>query len=371
MNKTCCIGGDVSIQFPYLWEFFSSKFKLKSGLCFDKIEDFLNESPDVEYVFLTQNSPSSYLVCHLNKCGYELSSKLTRAARSIALLENNPCNYFPYYGLVFVKSKPFVPKQDAVITWAGGEEFCKLPTVKAFVNSLNSCGFNGDKLVFTHDMSIEIREYFETNDFKVVDFNPNEFEWVLRDRFFAWYQFLTTVNYRYVCLLDCKDIIFQKNPIEFLEQTNKKLYFVGEGKLHSECSWNSNDQNNCQHSSVSKLKFPFDDWEVICGGTILGIADNIKKLIIQIWSTTFMTKSCTDQAVLNLIYQLFYRNDPDSFFADPRTCNLCVTADLPKNPLPVVKDDVFYHSIIDEPYYFYHQYDRIPNTKNILVKKYT
>jgi hypothetical protein len=324
-----------------------------------------------KYVFFTPTRHETSYWCYwFNQYGLELSPKLTRMARTVASLEDHK-NNFAQKGLVFVPRTDFSLKTDAVLTWASGKDFCKLPSLKVFVNSLNSCGFNGDKLVFTHDMEIEFREYLEDRGFKVIDVLPSEVNLVVRDRFLAWHRHLCKVSYRYVMLMDFKDVCFQRNPIEYLAKSQQTgLWFVSEGKLHEDCDWNSKDQAVLQNYSLKPKNFVVPDtvwkkWDVICGGTILGLADSVKNLILSVWSMNVGTH-CTDQAVLNYIYHTFYHLENNVAVADPQFCPLVVTADLPSKPSPTYSHGRIYHSLLDEQYYVWHQWDRTPYARWIL-----
>lgn len=335
-----------------------------------------------KYIFLTHAVPgqggynhvnlqnASYWISKLAPYGYKLRAKSTRICKELCFFEpiNPTCNHFYNNGLVFVrediieKSYPKPQSNSAIITWASGKEFCKHPGIKVYVNSLNTCGYHGHKLVFTHDMDIDTREYFEQNNFEVVDIDPNNCKWVVRDRFLAWYKFLENKNYFYVGLFDCKDVVFQENPL--LNPCG--LTLISEGKTHSECDWNTKDQsylriNNCFEN------VPFADEPVICAGTILGDLQYVKNLCLNLWIGTTLSGKCTDQAVLNYLHQFVYKN---SCLANPIYDNICLTADLPKSHPPIIKDGIFCNSLNGKPYQIYHQYDRVPENKKIIYERY-
>ncbi len=305
---------------------------------------------------------SSYWINFFNLHGYELDVQKTRMTKRLALVER-VISHYSRSGMVFVKKQNPTPKQDAVITWAAGEKFCQQDSLHVFVDSVNSCGFQGDKIVFTNDMTIEAREYFYKNDFQIIDVNPQDVKWIVRDRFLFWYKHLCNSNYRYVILLDSKDVLFQRNPIEYLENTNKSLYFVGEGKKHKDCDWNTTDQKYLQEKTANQ---DYQDWEVICAGTILGKQEAVKNLIANIWSSTLMRTTCTDQAIYNFLYQNIYKYDSNSIFVNPNDSCLCATADLPLGK-QILKDGCVYNSE-SEKYFLWHQWDRLDYKKEVIAK---
>ena len=312
---------------------------------------------------------SSYWIMQMEKYGYALSPQITRMLRTIAAFEcSAESNHFFHHGLVFVKKEVKIKAKDAIITWCSGKEFCKNPGIKVFVNSIKSSNTNADKFVFTHDMEMEDREYFSNEGFEVIDCNPDEIQLVVRDRFYVWSKYLFKNDYRYVALLDCKDVIIQSNPFEFLEKKpEKKLFFIGEGKKHKDCEWNTQDQIKLQQNTKN-FKLDFNDWEVICAGTILGYSQDVRELIKQIWSTTLMSNTpCSDQSVLNFLYNLFYK---EKYFelADPTVYNLCATADLPHENQPYMADGFLYHNSLKEKYFLFHQWDRTKYKLELLEK---
>lgn len=333
-----------------------------------------------KYLFITHAVPgqggynhvnlqsASYWIEKLSHYGYKLRAKSTRMYRDLCYFEPiHPCyNHFCNNGLVFVredilpKNKPI--SNSAIITWASGRDFCKNPGIKVYVNSLNTCGYRGHKIVFTHDMDMEIREYFEQNDFEIVDVDPNNCKWIMRDRFLAWYKFLENKNYFYVGLFDCKDVVFQEDPLV----TCCGLTLISEGKTHAECDWNTKDQSYLRSNNCFE-NVPFADEPVICAGTILGGLEYVKNLCVNIWTGTALSGKCTDQAVLNYLHQFVYKN---SCLSNPIYDNICLTADLPKSHPPIVKDGVFCNSLNGKPYQIYHQYDRVPENKKIIYERY-
>lgn len=333
-----------------------------------------------KYVFLTHATPGqggyhhvnlqhpSYWISKFYEYGYVLSAKSTRQLRELAFFENiiPQYNHFCNHGLVFIR-KDLVKKEtpqynSAAITWASGKEFCKNPGIKVYVNSLNRC-YQGHKIVFTHDMEIDVREYFEKNNFEIIDVNPNECKWVVRDRFLAWSKFLQKNNFSHVGLFDCKDVVFQADPLLVW----RGLTLISEGKNHKDCEWNTQDQNNLRKLNHFSNCYEFEDDPVICAGTIIGDKEIISNLCAIIWSTTCMAGGCTDQAVLNFLHKTIYFNVS---LSDPVLDNVCLTADLPKESPPILIDGLFCNALTLKPYHIYHQYDRVPENKKIIYERY-
>lgn len=343
------------------------------------VNNFINTiiDSDAEYVFLTHAVPGqggyhhvnlqhpSYWIVKMNEANYELDPVLTRMARSIAYMENiNPIyNHFYNHGLIFKKKKDIKIKKNAIFTWMSGKEFCKNDGIKVFVNSLNKTDYDGDKIVFTHDMDIDIREFLIKNDFKIVDVNPNECTWVVRDRFLFWYRYLCYNKYSYVGLFDSKDVVFQENP---MKSTTLRLALVSECKKHKDCDWNMQDQSRLQKDIPLPLwKDKYQEEDVICAGTILGDRIDILSLCAAIWAGTATSCKATDQAVLNFLARtLFERNA--SILTSYLTTN---DRDNNENDVKII-DGEFYSSKHNFKYDFIHQYDRVEEYKKIVFERY-
>jgi hypothetical protein len=113
--------------------------------------------------------------------------------------------------------------------------------LKFWVNSINKCGFKGDKVMVAFNISFETIEKLTQAGFQVVlpgkkDEASGQFVYqsnlpIHVERFIHIYNYLETHDdYRYVITTDVKDVIFQKNPITFLEERlgDKNLMFASE-----------------------------------------------------------------------------------------------------------------------------------------------
>lgn len=255
--------------------------------------------------------------------------------------------------------------KQAVITWISGEKFYVNPSLDVFHNSLIESGFDGRKIVFTNDMNLSYRQYLSKMGYEIIDVNPFDSRIIVRDRFLAWYKFLIKSDLEFVYLLDVKDVVFQAFP----KINQEKIFLVGEGKPHSQCSWNIGDQTALQKRTQFTCQFL--DWEVLCGGTIFGNVSKLKNFLLQIWTLGAFASSNyggSDQAIINYLYHNFFKDDSDFEIIDPRISSLVATADLPYDPKPVFKDGKLFHSVLNEPYSIWHQWDRTEDKYQILEK---
>jgi hypothetical protein len=221
-------------------------------------------------------------------------------------------------------------------------------------------------------MAMDDREYIESQGLQIVDVNPSDVKTIVHDRFKTWADYLGKHKYRYIGLMDIKDVVFQRNPISEFESLNCSICLISEGKKHYECNWNSEEQEKMQ-SRMKDFKLSYEDWEVINGGTILGHAENIKQLAMQIWAASLMGRDLlnySDQAILNYLIRAFPNNY--CYVIDPRYENMAVTADLPKDVPdgPYFQDGLILNGRTRMPYCIFHQWDRVPGIKEKILEEY-
>lgn len=342
---------------------------------------FLNSS--AKYIVLTHALPnqggyhhvnlqkSSYWIDKISSLGYTLDPTLSRQLRIVARLENIQVihNHFYNTGLVFVRNDLINKEKKnhsntAILTWMSGDSFCKNEGIKVFVNSLNDIQYNGHKIVFTHDMNLETREYLYKHEFEIIDVNPNHVNYLIKDRHLHYFNFLNKKDYQYVGLVDCKDVLFQGNPLESMTP----LLFVSEGKKHKDCSWNTRDQLNFQKEIILFKNHSIENWDVICGGTIFGQTNEVKTLCLSLWSLcNNTTANCTDQAALNYLYNNVYYKYCKT---DPYKDNFVCTANLPIDQQPLLIDGLYCNAVTKKPYLIYHQYDRVESAKKFIYESY-
>lgn len=95
-----------------------------------------------------------------------------------------------------------------------------------YVESINRCGFGGDKIMVVFDVSLETIEYLKSNGWEV--YQSELHGHIHMYRLITMYLTLSQLNrnYRYVITTDVRDVVFQKNPSEYLETNLKKKILV-------------------------------------------------------------------------------------------------------------------------------------------------
>jgi hypothetical protein len=267
-------------------------------------------------------------------------------------------------------------KNNLIVTWLSGET-ASSKEASVFFNSLDKLNYQGDKIVFTDNLSSEFRTKIEALNWKVVDVvSPSEqiedpvqaYYFLLQNRWFVYGNYLNSVGiplYDNVVITDSRDVLFQN--LDFLDKSYDKVQLICEGMRHFQCAWNQGDQLALQFHLPERLNFM--DWPVLNGGFQVGNYLRMRDLCSTMSLSCMMTwpkdtPCChTDQAVLNLMYNPFGQNS--SVIVHPQDNTLCLTGEAVKRGF--VKIGVDCKSYTD--YSVFHQWDRT-EFKDEIIDKY-
>ena len=271
--------------------------------------------------------------------------------------------------------------------------------IKCWVNSLDRCGFNGDKVMICYNIGYDVVKELKKRDYKVLGFidNPEQkrleyddvdFNICLQRFYDIWAFFNNTLkdDYRYLIAADVKDVIFQTNPSEWLERNigDKKINVGSESLHYRNEPWG---RKNLKKSFGKAIYDMNCDNLIFNAGTVAGECKTMIDLFLNIYM--FCGRSpvhipgrsdTPDQAALNVLLNLQPYKAITNFTMseDGYAAQLGTTA----NPeiieyfkpflvekTPVMIDDLVCTSI-GKPFCLVHQYDRVPEWKKILEEKY-
>jgi len=196
--------------------------------------------------------------------------------------------------------------KDLVIGCSHGYSWKNL---KFWIKSINASGFVGDKVLIVKDCSEDTIRSVEEHGFKVIkadqsiikNSRASELMPIHVERFIYIYDFLKNNNYRYVITTDVRDVIFQKNPIEFIEQKieNKNLLFCSESMLFKDEVWNN---KNLHKTFGQYLYEDFKDKEIFNVGILAGRNAAVRDICLNIFIASYRggTPIC-DQSSFNLL----------------------------------------------------------------------
>ena len=276
--------------------------------------------------------------------------------------------------------------KDLIVGCATNYDWSKL---KYWVNSINRSGFEGDKVLILMNCDKDTVEKISDSGFSIIAFNQdangnlsyNSNMMVHVERFFHIYQLLKDNQYRFVITTDVKDVVFQKNPSEWLENNftdNDDLVFSSESMKYKDEPWGN---QNLLETFGSQIYEDFKNHTIFNVGVLAGRGYAMKDLMMNIFASCLHRpiKIC-DQSTFNFLISQhpYLKTSKYTKSEDGWACQLGTTADPSKieqfrpfllEPSPKMEDDKVVTSTGIE-YTIVHQYDRVPEWKKIIEAKY-
>ena len=248
--------------------------------------------------------------------------------------------------------------------------------IRPYVESIEQSGFNGGKVMLVYDVPSETIEYLKSKGWEL--YGGDLQQHIILQRFRDAYKLLETYIDETIIWTDVKDVIFQKDPTEWLEKNMK-----GEILAFSECVTFKDDDWAVVNAGTS---FPME-WEWLqhkvsyCAGTIVGKGYALKDLFIEIyrWSlTTANPGQLSDQAAYNVLINLNhfkeniqFVNQEEGFATQLGTVLIKKEhfGDKLLEPTPIYSQEKFFNQEGDE-FVIVHQYDRHLEIKELIYQKY-
>ena len=246
--------------------------------------------------------------------------------------------------------------------------------IKPFVESIERSGFSGDKLMLVYEITQDTIEYLNSKGWTLIQSEPQQH--IILQRFRDMYQVLHQYETDVIIWVDVKDIVFQKDPTEWLNKNmNKDILAFSESLKFGDEEWARLNAGT---------SFPMEwDWlqneEIHCAGTIVGKKEAIRDLFISIyrWSlTTSNQEQLADQAAYNILIRLHQFKDIVQFvkqqegFAAQLHLKLKKGGNLPYTEELVTIDGDEVKNSKGELFTLVHQYDRNEELKKLIENKY-
>ena len=294
-------------------------------------------------------------------------------------------------------------KDDLII---GGASNYSWDDLKYWVNSIKATGFRGDIVIVATNISAETIDKLTSMNVKVSAYGNQTKDGGFElkntmaphvERFFWLWNHLRTENkYRYVVVTDTRDVIFQKNPIPFMEEYCKlrPLLASAEGLLYKDEPWG---YQNAKETFGPFFNEMLKDTMICNVGTIAGKASFVRDMLLMIFQMSLNRPiHIVDQAVYNFLLNLQPYVSQTAVMDNglPWAIQLGTTkyaveagaGDIGKK----VGNDPSYMAIYEatykdsqpviegskvttpkgEEYCIVHQYDRVPSLLTEVVKKY-
>lgn len=202
-------------------------------------------------------------------------------------------------------------------------------------------------------------------------------------RFLPMYEYLYNnyKNYRYVVSTDVKDVIFQSDPFIWLQDNlgTKKLVAGSEALKYCDEPWGNDNLRSTYGDYVFDR---FAQNPIYNVGTLGGHAEYMKDLFFSLFYNSIGRPiPIVDQAVFNIMIQTLPYKDSVLFAEQSKgwACQAGTVADPAKmayfrpNLLeaePVWRDGKVYTNQ-GKLFTIVHQYDRVPEWRNIILEEYT
>ena len=246
--------------------------------------------------------------------------------------------------------------------------------IRPFVESINRSGYKGEKLMLVYDVSVEVINYLDANGWLIVQGVPQQH--IILQRFRDMYALLSQYETDVIIWVDVKDIIFQKDPTEWLNMwMQRDILAFSESLKFGDEEWARLNAGTSFPMEWESLQHE----EIYCAGTIVGKREAIRDLFIDIyrWSlTTANPQQLADQAAYNILIHMHQWKDKVQYvkqqegFAAQLHLKLKKGDTLPYTEvLPTIDGDEIKNSK-GELYTLVHQYDRNEELKKIIENKY-
>lgn len=293
-------------------------------------------------------------------------------------------------------------EKDLII---GGASNYTWDHLKYWVNSIKRTGFKGDIVLVVTNMSTDTMNKLVNEGVKLYAYGTRTEDGIVNntknaphvERFIHIWNYLhTNEDYRFVTVTDTRDVIFQRDPSEFLEKNTfgKTIVASSECMFYKDEPWNN--QNIAE--TFGQFLYPtFREYTICNVGVISGFYDEVKDLLLFLFQQSINRPiPIVDQAVYNfIINQLPFKSEvliatnelawaaqlgvtKNAIEAGAGDIGMSVRQNpsLLEEYIKVYKDeqplieDAIVKNHNGEEFHIVHQWDRIPSLKEKIEKYY-
>jgi len=261
-------------------------------------------------------------------------------------------------------------KQNLIMTYLHGNDCMHMLETELYLQSLSRLK-NCVKAVFVNDVNDGNIEILSRIYDIIIPDNENPelahlsiYKWLCEH----------VDEYEYVINTDLRDVIFQRDPFEFLKaHPEKNMFFTLEGMTiqESECNriWHQWYRNNIRFHKEEYL-----DSYVINGGVWGGKIEQVMSFCLFIFTQVNMISRAPiiNQQSMGYLYK-FWKMNPQVMMCHPYEDVFCCTGEAIKydNIDVYFNEDNIACNKDGEPYYIFHQWDRTEVAQKLLEKQYT
>jgi len=263
--------------------------------------------------------------------------------------------------------------------------------IKYWANSIERSGFTGDKAVIVYNSDRNTVQQLLSRDFKVMAFYQDSVSgncfWphdlvIVVERFFHLWQFLDQIpdnTYRWIISTDVKDVVFQRNPSEWLQNhvDNSDLVASCESLRYQNEPWGADNLQGSYPMIWPRIK----NQPIWNCGVQAGRQQAIRELWLNIWLLCKAAgRSNPDQAAYNLLLntKAWDSITKKTMSEDGWAAQVGTTVDPTKitefrpnllEPEPIWDGQQCLTSM-KQPHVVLHQWDRIATWKTAIEQRY-
>jgi hypothetical protein len=267
-------------------------------------------------------------------------------------------------------------------------------TIKPWVNSLDRCGFVGKKVVLCYNINADVIEELKSRNYTILAFKLDEqgnavynggkpFSIVV-ERFFHLWAMLSPLKGRFRNLIhtDVKDVIFQKNPSEYIGDFGPRIIAASESIKYKDENWG---RENIRQAFGDVVYEAHKENVIVNAGTLSGDFSTLVDFFLNVYMVSCGSKIHNpDQAAVNILlsklpYTSITHVSPPS---EGWACQAGTTNDPNKieEYLPKLVDkndaksylgsDGLIHNYLGIPFWLVHQWDRVPEWSEFVLGEY-
>ncbi len=278
--------------------------------------------------------------------------------------------------------------KDLIIGCSTNYDWSKL---KYWINSINKSGFTGHKVMILMNCDFETAKKVSEAGFEIIGFSQDQNKNLAYsssipvhvERFIHIYNYLSRNEFRYVITTDVKDVVFQKNPSDHIDEllgndASKNLIFASESMRYKDEAWGN---ENLLQTFGPYVYEQFRNNEIYNVGVLAGRGNAIRDLAMNIFISAINRPiPICDQSTFNVMVSMSPYKET-SFYMPSESgwaAQLGTTADPSKiqkfrpyllEKEPYHKDGKVYTSTGKE-FTIVHQYDRVPELRNEIERIY-
>ena len=244
---------------------------------------------------------------------------------------------------------------NLIINYYWGDDIFEKDDLKIYLRSLDKIKNTRKILLFSKSSHEKINQISQHYDGAIEFFaDINYLDEVI-------YEFISTCShlYEYILINDSRDVIFQKDPFEYMSLNQKNIYMTSEGMKLKHSAPNYNWVFNLMKTQRDFSEHVFEN-EVVNGGVFGGKIEYVMLLLMI--SFTNRNRNSSSPIYNQPVYSFIENYLKMANFVEickPHTSLFCITGEgVGKHGVPMKIIDGLACNENDEPYFIVHQWDR-------------